>query len=95
MACLTDEKAVDDQDGAVGIGDGEAKFAGTILRAGRRRDEQEKKGGIDQDGVERNTAQMDSPKSAGDASGYFTAMTGAGCGTGALRLSGGRGGARV
>ena len=95
VACLTDEKAVDDQDGAVGIGDGEAKFAGTILRAGRRRDEQEKKGGIDQDGVERNTAQMDSPKSAGDASGYFTAMTGAGCGTGALRLSGGRGGARV
>jgi hypothetical protein len=76
VACLADEKAVGDQDGAVGIGDGEAKFAGAILCAGQRRDEQEKKGsidqdGIDQDGIDRNTAQMDSPRPAGDALGIF------------------------
>jgi hypothetical protein len=71
VACLADEKAVGDQDGAVGIGDGEAKFAGAILRAGRRGDEQEKKDGVDQSGVDRNTAQMDSPRSAGDASRLF------------------------
>jgi hypothetical protein len=64
VACLADEKAVGDQDGAVGIGDGEAKFAGAILCAGRRGDEQEKK-----DGVDRNTAQMDSPRSAGECLG--------------------------
>jgi len=34
MACLADEKAVGGQDGAVGIGDGEAEFAGAILGAG-------------------------------------------------------------
>ena len=96
VACLADEKAVGDQDGAVGIGDGEAKFAGAILRAGQGRDEQEKKGGVDQDGVDRNTAQMDSPKSAGDASGLFYSDGGRGGWTGALLLSGGRGrGARV
>jgi hypothetical protein len=88
VACLADEKAVGDQDGAVGIGDGEAKFAGAILRAGRRGEEQEKKGGVD-----RNTAQMDSPKSAGMPRGYFTVTAGGGCWTGALLLSGGRGGA--
>ena len=71
MACLADEKAVGGQDSTVGIGDGEAKFPGAILRASRRGDEQEKKGGVDQDGVDRNTAQMESPKSAGDASGLF------------------------
>src|ERR1700681_4630615 len=60
VACLADEEAVGDQDGAIGIGGGEAKFAGAILRAGQRGDEQEKKGGVDQ-----NTAQMDSPRSAG------------------------------
>jgi hypothetical protein len=61
VACLADEKAVGGQDGAVGIGDDEAKFAGAILRAGERGEEQEKKGSVDQ-----NTAQMDSPRSAGE-----------------------------
>ena len=61
MACLADEKAVGGQDSTVGIGDGEAKFAGAILRA-ERGDEQEQEGGVD-----RNTAQTDSPRSAGDA----------------------------
>jgi len=91
VACLADEKAVSGQDGAVGC-DGEAEFAGAILRA-ERGDEQEKKGGVDQGCVDRNTAQMDSPRPAGEAWGYFTAMTGGGCWTGALLLSGGRGGA--
>jgi hypothetical protein len=66
VACLADEKAVDGQDGTVGIGDGEAKFAGSILRASKRGDEQEK-----EDGVDRNTAQMDSPRPAGNALGIF------------------------
>ena len=66
MACLTDEKAVGGQDSTVGISDGEAKFAGAILRA-ERGDEQEQKGCVDQGGVDRNTAQTDSPRSAGDA----------------------------
>jgi len=61
VACLADEKAVGGQDSAVGIGDGETKFAGAVLRAGERREEREKKGGVDQ-----NTAQMDSPRSAGE-----------------------------
>jgi hypothetical protein len=60
VACLADEKAVGGQDGAVGIGDGEAEFAGAILPAGERADKQEKKCGVDQ-----GTAQMDSPRSAG------------------------------
>ena len=64
VACLADEKAVGGQDSAVGSGDGEAKFAGAILRA-ERGDEQEKKGGVDQGCVDRNTAQMDSPRPAG------------------------------
>ena len=62
VACLADKKAVGGQDGAVGIGDGEAEFAGAILRAGQRGDEQEKKSGVGQD-----AAQKDSPRSAGDA----------------------------
>ena len=65
VACLADEKAVGGQDGTVGIGDREAEFAGAILRASQRGDEQEKKCGVDQGGVDRNTAQMDSPRSAG------------------------------
>jgi len=64
VACLADEKAVGGQDGTVGIGDSEAKFAGSILRA-ERGDEQEKEGGVDQGCVDRNTAQMDSPRPAG------------------------------
>jgi hypothetical protein len=60
VACLADEKAVGGQDSAVGIGDGEAEFAGAILRA-ERGDEQEQEGGVD-----RNTAQTDSPRSAGE-----------------------------
>ena len=48
MACLADEKAVGGQDGAVGIGDGEAEFAGAILRAGQRGTQQEQKCGVDQ-----------------------------------------------
>jgi len=60
VAGLADEKAVGGQDGAVGIGDGEAEFAGAILRAGERGDKQEKKCGVDQ-----GTAQRDSPRSAG------------------------------
>jgi hypothetical protein len=60
VACLADEKAVGGQDGAVGIGDGEAEFTGAILGAGEQGDKQEKKCGVDQD-----TAQMDSPRSAG------------------------------
>jgi len=74
------------QDGTVGIGDGEAEFAGAILRA-ERGDEQEKKGGVD-----RKTAQMDSPRSAGMPWGYFTAMAAGGRRTGALLLSSERGG---
>jgi hypothetical protein len=35
---------------------------------------------------------MDSPRPAGDAWVYFTVIAGEGCGTGALLLSGGRGG---
>ena len=61
VACLADEKAVGGQDGTVGIGDSEAKFAGAVLRASERGEEQEKKGGVNQ-----NTAQMDSPRSAGE-----------------------------
>jgi len=66
VACLADEKAVGGQDGTVGIGDDEAKFAGAVLRAGERGDEQEKEGGDD-----RNTAQMDSPRPAGNTVGIF------------------------
>jgi hypothetical protein len=65
VARLADEKAVGGQDSAVGVGNRKAEFAGAILRA-ERGDEQEKKGGID-----RKTAQMDSPRSAGDALGIF------------------------
>jgi hypothetical protein len=83
---LADEKAVGGQDSAVGVGDGEAKFAGAVLRA-ERGEEQEKKGGVD-----RKTAQMDSPRSAGMPRGYFTAMAAGGRGTGALLLSSERGG---
>jgi len=70
VACLADEKAVSGQDGAVGIGDSEAEFAGAILRA-ERWDEQEKESGVDQDCVDRKTAQMDSPRSAGGCLGIF------------------------
>ena len=66
MAGQTDEKAVGGQGGTVGIGDGEAEFAEAILRAGQRRDQQEKKRGVDQ-----GAAQMDSPGSAGGALGIF------------------------
>jgi hypothetical protein len=69
VACLADEKAVGGQDGTVGIGDGEAEFAGAILRARQRGDNQEQKRGNDQGGVDRNTAQMDSPRPAGNAFG--------------------------
>jgi hypothetical protein len=91
VACLADEKTVGGQDGTVGIGDSEAEFAGAILRPSQRGREQEKKCSVDQGGVDRNTAQMDPPRSAGTPRKYFTAMTGGGCGTGALLLSGGRG----
>ena len=60
VACLADQKAVGGQDSTIGIGDSEAEFAGAILCAGERGDEQEKEGGVD-----RNTAQMDSPRPAG------------------------------
>src|SRR3981081_960743 len=66
VACLTDEKAVGGQDGTVGIGDGEAKCAGAILRASKRGDKQEQEYGVD-----RNTAQMDSPRPTGNALGIF------------------------
>jgi hypothetical protein len=89
VACLADEKTVGGQDGAVGIGDREAEFAGAILCASERDDKQEQKCGVDQ-GVDRNTAQMGSPRSAGIARRYFTAIAGEDCGTGALLLSGGR-----
>ena len=65
VACLADEKAVGEQDGAVGVGHGEAEFPGAILSAGQRGDEQEQECGVDQGGIDRNTAQMDSPRSAG------------------------------
>jgi hypothetical protein len=58
------------QDRTVGIGDGEAKFAGAILRT-ERGDEQEKEGGVDQGCVDRNTAQMDSPRPAGGGLAIF------------------------
>jgi hypothetical protein len=70
VTCLADEKAVGGQDSAIGIGDSEAEFAGAILRA-ERGDEQEKKGGVDQGCVDRNTAQMDSPRPAGGCLGIF------------------------
>jgi hypothetical protein len=91
VACLTDEKTAGGQDGAVGIGDCEAKFAGSILRASQRGGEQEQECSVNQDGVDRNTAQIDSPRSGGTPRRYFTAMTSGGCWTGALLLSGGRG----
>jgi len=65
VACLADEEAVGSQNCAVGIGDREAEFAGTILRA-ERDDEQEQKGCVD-----RNTAQIDSPRPTGNAFGIF------------------------
>jgi len=71
VACLADEKAVSGQDGAVGIGDSEAEFAGAILCPSQRGGEQEQECGVDQGGVDRNTAQIDSPRSAGDASEIF------------------------
>jgi hypothetical protein len=86
VACLADEKAVGGQDGAVGIGDGEAEFAGAILRASQRGEKQEKKSGVD-----RNTAQMDSPRAAGGGLGTFYSDDGPRLWTGALLLSGGRG----
>src|SRR4029077_4447723 len=78
------------QDSAVGVCDGKAEFAGAILRA-ERGDKQEKEGGIDQGDLDQNTAQMDSPRSAGRALGYFTATTGEVGWTEALLFSGGRG----
>ncbi len=65
VACLADEKSVGGQNGAVRIGDREAKFAGAILRARQRGAQQEQQCGIDQDSVCRDKAQMDSPRSAG------------------------------
>ena|SRR6266550_2213475 len=62
VTCLTDEKAVGGQDGTVGIGDCEAEFPGAILRPSQRGGEQEKEGDVAQ-----NKAQMDSPRSAGQA----------------------------
>ncbi len=62
VTCLADEKAVGGHDGTVGIGDSEAEFAGAILCPSQRGGEQEKQGDVDQ-----NTAQMDSPRSAGEA----------------------------
>ena len=66
VTCLADEKAVGGQDGTIGIGDSEAQFAGAILCA-ERGDKQEKEGGVDQGDLDQNTAQMDSPRSAGEA----------------------------
>ena len=65
MAGLADEKSVGGQDGAVGIGDGEAELAGAILRASQRTDQQENKYGADQGGLGRDEAQIDSPGTAG------------------------------
>jgi len=93
MACLADEKSVGGQDGAVGIGDGETEFAGAILRAGQWGDQKENKRGADQGGLGQDKAQMDSPRSAGDAYAIFysdhgrrlldrsatTSVRGAGC----------------
>ena len=90
VAGLADQKAVRRQDSAVGVCDGKAEFAGAILCA-ERGDKQEKEDGIDQGDLDQNTAQMDSPRSAGGRLRYFTATTGGGCWTGALLLSGGRG----
>ena len=64
VAGLADQKAVRRQDSAVGVCDGKAEFAGAILCA-ERGDKQEKYGGIDQGDLDQNTAQMDSPRSAG------------------------------
>ena len=66
VAGLADQKAVRRQDSAVGVCYGKAEFAGAILCA-ERGDKQEKEGGIDQGDLDQNTAQMDSPRSAGDA----------------------------
>jgi hypothetical protein len=71
VACLADEKAVGGQDGTIGIGDSDAEFAGAILRASQRGGEQEQECGVDQGGVDRNTAQIDSPRAAGNASEIF------------------------
>src|SRR4029077_12326161 len=71
-AGLADQKAVGRQDSAVGVCDGKAEFAGAILCA-EPGDKQENEGGIDQGDLDQNTAQMDSPRSAGEALGYFTA----------------------
>ena len=64
VAGLADQKAVRRQDSAVGVCHGKAEFAGAILCA-ERGDKQEKYGGMDQGDLDQNTAQMDSPRSAG------------------------------
>src|ERR1700686_1940226 len=66
VACLADEKAVGGDDGTIGIGDSEAEFAGAILCPSQWGGEQEQECGVD-----RNTAQMDSPRPAGNALGIF------------------------
>lgn len=70
VAGLADQKAVRRQDSAVGVCDGKAEFAGAILCA-ERGDQQEKECGMDQGDLDQNTAQMDSPKSAGGGLGIF------------------------
>src|SRR5450755_436146 len=74
MACLAYEKAMGGQDGAVGIGYGEAQLTGAILRAGQQGDQEEKECDVDQ-----GTAQMDSPRSAEDALGLFYSDYERGC----------------
>ena len=64
VAGLADQKAVRRQDSAVGVCYGKAEFAGAILCA-ERGDKREKEGGTDQGDLDQNTAQMDSPRSAG------------------------------
>src|ERR1700676_4216564 len=64
VAGLADQKAVRREDSSVGVCDGKAEFAGAILCA-ERGDKQEKEGGIDQGDLDQNTAQTDSPRSAG------------------------------
>src|ERR1700675_3294820 len=71
VAGLADQKAVRRQDSAVGVGDGKAEFARAILCA-ERGDKQEKYGGIDEGDLDQNTAQMDSPKSAGGLGTFYS-----------------------
>jgi hypothetical protein len=60
VASLAYEKSMGGQNGAVGIGDREAKFTGAVLSAGKRGRQEKQKRGVDEGAV-----QIDSPESAG------------------------------